>query len=356
MSAQTLLITGAKGTVGNYVVTLAEMAGYRVIASDLTASGISVPVRGDVRPADLRDRAAVRRVVQGCDAVIHTAAQLRTSASPAELAQVNTDATAQLYEAARQAGVKRFVHMSTATLYAPDPFSSGTEEASVIAPRGAYGMSKHGAEIFLLGQRRSPAWTILRAAPLYGRRGRHLAASLLVIGPMMRLGSPLLPYFRGGPRGAMVHAEDVARALLFVLSRDDTAYQVYNVADGDALSLGERIQATFDAYGLNSMAFGSMPRSFLRWFGEGFQRPGLYHGADLTALAAWRLVVLRHGLKPALRPHLDRESLPLLYDDFHVNADKLRKLGWRPRFSSFAAGWAEVLRWYQAERWVPRYH
>ena len=238
MSAQTLLITGAKGTVGNYVVTLAEMAGYRVIASDLTASGISVPVRGDVRPADLRDRDAVRRVVQGCDAVIHTAAQLSTSASPAELAQVNTDATAQLYEAARQAGVKRFVHMSTATLYAPDPFSSGTEEASVIAPRGAYGMSKHGAEIFLLGQRRSPAWTILRAAPLYGRRGRHLAASLLVIGPMMRLGSPLLPYFRGGPRGAMVHAEDVARALLFVLSRDDTAYQVYNVADGDALSLG----------------------------------------------------------------------------------------------------------------------
>ena len=38
-----------------------------------------------------------------------------------------------------------------------------------------------------------------------------------------------------------------------------------------------------------------------------------------------------------------------------VDAAKLRSLGWAPRFSSFEQGWREVLRWYQAERWVPRY-
>ena len=72
MSRQTVLVTGARGTVGNYVVALAEAAGYRVIASDLTARGIRTPVRGEVRPADLRDPEGLADLVRGADAVIHT--------------------------------------------------------------------------------------------------------------------------------------------------------------------------------------------------------------------------------------------------------------------------------------------
>ncbi len=41
--------------------------------------------------------------------------------------------------------------------------------------------------------------------------------------------------------------------------------------------------------------------------------------------------------------------------DLVVDASRLRALGWTPRFPEFRAGFAEVLRWYQAERWVPRY-
>jgi len=89
--------------------------------------------------------------------------------------------------------------------------------------------------------------------------------------------------------------------------------------------------------------------------GRLFQIPGPYHGADVAALAAWRAVVLRHGRKPALRPRMDVEALTLLYDDLVVDASKLSALGWSPRFASFVEGWREVLRWYQAERWVPRY-
>ena len=44
-----------------------------------------------------------------------------------------------------------------------------------------------------------------------------------------------------------------------------------------------------------------------------------------------------------------------VYDDLVVDSGKLRALGWSPRFPRFAEGWREVLRWYQAERWVPRY-
>lgn len=353
---ETLLVTGAAGTVGNYVVGLAEAAGFRVIANDRTAQGVRVPTRGEVRPGDLRSPETVRDLVRGCDFVVHTAAQMQSDAEPADLARVNTDVVVHLYEAAQAAGARRFVHMSTAMLYQQATREPLTED-SPIAPRGPFGMSKHAAEVFLRGRTDGSAlpWTILRAAPIYGRRGRHFAASLLSIGPMLRLLSPILPRPTGGPDGTMVHAEDVARALLFVLERDEAAGELYNVSDGDVMPLGERIAETFDAYGLRSVPTGKLPRLVLERAGRFFQTPGAYHGADVTALAAWRLVVLRHGLKPALRPRMDKEALTLLYDDLVVDSSKLRRLGWSPRFPEFVTGWREVLRWYQAERWVPRY-
>ena len=350
---KTVLVTGAAGTVGNYVAGLAEAAGYRVIATDLVSSGVRVPVRGEIRPADLRDPGAAPRLVEGCDYVIHAAAQLSVEADAAELARTNTDAVVRLYEAARDAGVERFVHMSTATLYAPS--NEPLTEELPLAPRGSYGMSKHGAEVYLRGQDFGPAWTILRAGPIYGRRGRHFAASLLSIGPILHLALPVLPRPSGGPVGTMVHAEDVARALLFVLEHDPSVREIYNVSDGDAIPLGDRIAMTFDAYGLRSVPTGKLPHLVLEATGRLFQKPGAYHGADVSALAAWRAVVVRHGIKPALRPRMDREALTLLYEDLVVDASKLRTHGWKPRFASFEQGWREVLRWYQAERWVPRY-
>lgn len=351
---ETVLVTGAAGTVGNYVVPLAEAAGYRVVASDITAKGVQQPVRGEVRPGDLRDREFVKRLVRGCDHVIHTAALLDVGAPPEALREVNTEVVARLYEAAKEAGAKRFVHISSAMLYAPGPKGPLTED-SRIEPRGEHGRTKLRAEEFLRAQDGDPAWTILRAAPLYGRRGRHFAAALLAVGPVVRLFTPVLPRPAGGPIATLVHAEDVARAAVFVLERDDTKRDIYNVADEDALTLGDRVAETYRAYGLPMVPAGSLPRSVLDRVGKLFVQPGAYHAADTAALGLWRLVVVRHGLKPALRVRLDREALTLLYDDLVVDATKLRQLGWLPRYPRFAEGWRGVLRWYQAERWVPRY-
>ncbi|HJL18124.1 MAG TPA: NAD-dependent epimerase/dehydratase family protein [Sandaracinaceae bacterium LLY-WYZ-13_1] len=352
---KTVLVTGAAGTVGNYVIPLAEAAGYRVVANDLTAKGVQQPVRGEVRPGDLRDEAFLERLVDGCDAVIHTAALLDVGAPADALRETNVEVVARLHEAAAKAGVSRFVQVSTAMLYAPGQDGPLTEDAR-IEPRGEHGQSKLGAEEVLRARGdEGPAWTILRPAPLYGRRGRHFAAALLAVGPVMRLVTPILPRPSGGPVATLVHAEDVARAAVFVLEREDTRHEVYNVADEDALTLGDRVTETFNAYGLPSVGAGSLPRAVLDRVARLFVKPGAYHTADSVALGAWRLVVLRHGLKTALRVRLDREALTLLYDDLVVDASKLRALGWLPRYPRFAEGWRQVLRWYQAERWVPRY-
>jgi len=354
---ETLLVTGAAGTVGNYVVSLAEAAGYRVIASDRVASGIRVPVRGEVRVGDLRDAAFVGRVVQGCDHVIHTAAQLDVAAESSELAQVNTEAVALLYEAAEAAGVRRFVHTSTALLYDVGRIEPVTEQ-SPVAPRGSHGLSKHGAELFLRGksQTKGPGWTIVRAAPIYGRRGRHFAASLLAVGPILSMWLPRLPRLHGGPLTTLVHAEDVASALLFVLKEDVAVGQIFNASDGDAMALGDRLTFSFQAYGLKTWPSVSLSRGLTELGVKVLQVPGYYQSIDASVLALWKAVRVKHHLKPSLRPRLDREALALLYNNLIVDNSRLRSLGWAPRYANFEQGWRDVLRWYQAERWVPRYH
>jgi nucleoside-diphosphate-sugar epimerase len=352
--AETVLVTGAAGTVGNYVVPLAEAAGFRVIANDLTAKGVQQPVRGEVRAGDLRDRALLERLVEGCDHVIHTAALLDVGAPADALHEVNTAVVERLYEAAKRAGAKRFVQISSAMLYAQGQKGPVTER-SPVEPRGEHGRSKLQAEDFLRSASGGPSWTILRAAPLYGRRGRHFAAALLAVGPIARLGTPVLPRPSGGPTATLAHAEDVARAAVFALERDELRDGVFNVADEDPMTLGDRVAETYRAYGLPTVPTGSLPRPVLDRVGKLVVQPGAYHAADGAALSMWRLVVMRHGLKPALRVRLDREALTLLYDDLVVDASKLRALGWLPRYPRFSEGWRQVLRWYQAERWVPRY-
>lgn len=353
---KTVLVTGAAGTVGNYVVGLAEAAGLRVVASDRTSAGLRQPVRGEIRAGDLCDPAFVERVVAGVDYVIHTAALLDVFASASDLTRINTDAVALLYEAATRAKVKRFIHTSTAMLYGVHHGGPLTEDAP-LAPRGPFGMSKHGAEIFLRAATsgNGPSWTIVRSAPVYGRRGKHFAAGLLAVGPILRLGTPFVPRFEGGPVATLAHAEDVARSLLFLLEREDAGGEIFNVADDDPLPLGERIAETYRAYGIPSFSTGKLSVEWLDRLARVAHTPGSYEGIDVGLLASWRLVILRHRLKPALRPRLDRETLTLLGDDLVVDASKLRALGWQPRFGRFSQGWREVLKWYQAERWVPRY-
>lgn len=55
---ETVLVTGAAGTVGNYVVGLAEAAGFRVVATDLTPKGVQAPSAARCVPATCATRAS----------------------------------------------------------------------------------------------------------------------------------------------------------------------------------------------------------------------------------------------------------------------------------------------------------
>jgi dihydroflavonol-4-reductase len=105
-------VTGASGFVGGHV------------ARELAELGAEVRTER----VDLLDRAELRRVIEGCDAVFHVAALYSYDADPRMIERVNVEGTQNVIEACSRTGVKRLVHTSTAGTCGPVAGRSATED------------------------------------------------------------------------------------------------------------------------------------------------------------------------------------------------------------------------------------
>jgi dihydroflavonol-4-reductase len=165
-----VLVTGATGFIGWHVARKLIERGHTVRA--LTRPGSQVrelPV--EAVTGDLRDRASLDAAVAGCGSVFHVAADYRLWAKdPAELYRSNVDGTRNMLEAARSAGVERFVYTSTVGCVAMPPDRPGTEEMPVGPEEmtGAYKKSKYAAEQVALEFARSgfPVVIVNPTAPI----------------------------------------------------------------------------------------------------------------------------------------------------------------------------------------------
>jgi len=108
----TAFLTGATGFVGGHVLEALLARGERVrcLARDPSRLGPGA----EVVPGDLRDTAAIRRAVRGCDVVYHCAADYRLWVpDPLPMYESNVDGTRNVLAAAAEAGVRRVVYTST---------------------------------------------------------------------------------------------------------------------------------------------------------------------------------------------------------------------------------------------------
>lgn len=149
----TVLVTGVAGRVGSALAQRLVDDGYDVRGT-VRPGGRSVPAplasRIDVVEADLSDRLALARAVQGVDVVVHLAAQMVIGASAVDdFFDVNVMGTLRLLEAAvgQPRPVRRFVFGSTDNTYGPAaPHASLITEAHPQLPGDYYGTSKVLAE------------------------------------------------------------------------------------------------------------------------------------------------------------------------------------------------------------------
>ena len=183
-----LAVTGGTGFVGSHLVDVAIDAGHTIAA--LTRR--EQPARDRVHwiSGDLDNRAALHRLVENADGVIHIAGVIAGS-SEAAFQKGNVAGTLSMLAAATAGGIHRFVHISS--LAAREPKLS------------LYGASTARAEELVHSSGLN--WAVVRPPAVYGPGDRET----LELFRMAKLGIMLMP-----PRGhlSLIHVHDLARLLL----------------------------------------------------------------------------------------------------------------------------------------------
>jgi nucleoside-diphosphate-sugar epimerase len=231
-----VLLTGASGFIGCRVaelLRLREKCEVRALVNNPGNASRLARLDLEMVQASLDARSDPRKLVEGCDAVVHCAIGTEYADSR-RIFDVTVGGTRQLAEAALKAGVKRFVHLSTISVYGDDSDLTGTlDEAIPARPASGsvYGASKLQAEriVAKLAGRGLPA-VIFRPARVFGPFGRTFVTrpiQAIAQGRFQWLGSPDVPC-------DMVYVDNVAEAILRAIAApaERVVGQVFNVSDG----------------------------------------------------------------------------------------------------------------------------
>jgi nucleoside-diphosphate-sugar epimerase len=233
-----VLVTGHHGYIGSILVPLLASAGHDVVGLD-TYLYEGCDFGADLAPAVPAIRTDVRDVtpddLDGFEAVVHLAALSNDPVgdlNPDCTYGVNHRASVSLAEAAKQAGVQRFLFSSSCSLYGAAD-QDWIDETAAFNPVTAYGESKVLAEhdIGLLADD-SFSPTFLRNATAHGLSPRHRGD--LVVNNLTAFAfatGEVLMQSDGTPWRPLVHIEDISRAFLGMLEapREKVHCEAYNI-------------------------------------------------------------------------------------------------------------------------------
>ena len=222
-----ILVTGATGKVGSRLVAHLARRGdhVRALVRDVTRAA-ALPAHGvELAAGDLLDVASLARALRDVDAVVHCAAFFR-GATAEEAHAVNDVGTRHLAEAARAAGVARFVFTSTGLVHGTTGGALAAEDAPC-APTAAYPVSKLAAERFLLALEGLDV-RVLRLPFVYGDGDPHIAEA-----------TAFMRGFDPAQRMSLAHHADVQQAVTRVLAAPSPAHRIYHVVDDEAPTLAE---------------------------------------------------------------------------------------------------------------------
>jgi UDP-glucose 4-epimerase len=218
-----IAVTGGCGFIGSHVVDHLVRAGHDVAVLDVGNRWLNP--EAEYRHADLFDAAAVNATMAGADAVFHLAGASDVNdvaSDPVRAVRLNVEGTARVLDAARGAGVGRFVLASTVWVYgAAIGRGELTEDAPIDlrSPGHVYVATKLAAELLVHSYREmyGQHFTILRYGIPYGPRMRDA----LVVARFVRAamaGLPITIAGTGEQERNYVYVEDLADAHVLALA------------------------------------------------------------------------------------------------------------------------------------------
>lgn len=250
--AATCLITGGAGFIGSELCKLAASQFDKTIVVDNLINGKRENIadvlsdRVVLEIMDVRAEEAMKRLMRDVDVVFHLACLgVRHSIhSPTENHEVNATATLRLLGAARDAGVRRFVYVSTSEVYGsvrPQPPMSETHHTH---PMTVYGASKLAGECYARAYHRSYGYetVVLRPFNSYGPRCHHEGDSGEVIPKFMlrcMAGKPMVIFGDGEQTRDFTYVTDTARGIMLGGFSERAVGRTINLGTGNEIAIRE---------------------------------------------------------------------------------------------------------------------
>jgi UDP-glucose 4-epimerase len=252
-----VLVTGASGFLGYPLVAALARNGY-----DVRAAVRRMPTR--VFPSDVQivthpdfvDLVDWPSLVTDVDAVVHLAgiAHMHKGVPDSDYDRINHIATAEIAAAAKRAGVRRFVYISSIRAQCGAMTTVALNESCAPRPTDAYGRSKLAGEAAVCAA--DLPFTILRPALVFGPGAKGNIRTLLRLASL-----PLpLPFGALSNRRSLLSLENFITAVSFALNSRRVIDELYVVADAAPLSIAEIVAALRRGLGRDAGVFSLSPR------------------------------------------------------------------------------------------------
>lgn len=212
-----IVLTGGAGVMGRRLAEGLRDRGEQVRVLDRPGTKLDLP-GVELRHGDVTDPASLEGVFQGADTVFHLAAVLIAN-DPAVFERVNVGGTRNVLAAAKAAGARHFIFVSS---------------ASVVYPKTtAYSRSKRECER-IVREQTGIHWTIIRPTLAYNEHGGEEFRMFL---DYLRK-FPVVPFIgRGRALKNPVHVDDLMRGFLSVVGNPVAYGKTYNFSGGEDISI-----------------------------------------------------------------------------------------------------------------------
>lgn len=259
---QKVLVTGADGFIGSHLTERLLREGCEVRAmclyNSFNSAGWLDTVPHDLRSgveilmSDVRDPNAMRQAVKGCDTVLHLAALIAipySYAAPDSYVDTNIRGTVNLLQAARDAGVAKFIHTSTSEVYGTARFVPITEEHP-LQGQSPYSASKIGADYLAMSFFDSfdlPV-AVIRPFNTYGPRQSARAVIPTIITQLAR-GERKIRLGALAPTRDFSFVADTVNGFIAVAKSEKAVGEMINVGSGFEISIGDTAKLIAEVMG-----------------------------------------------------------------------------------------------------------
>jgi nucleoside-diphosphate-sugar epimerase len=318
-------VSGGSGFIGSHLIDALLENGWDVRA--LAHHGVILR-EGEVEVlrGDICDRAVLKQGLKGTEILFHLASALGSSLiSRDEFFRVNARGTEAVLETAREEGVRKVIHMSSAGVLGAVAQGDIAAEDYPPRPRQVYDLTKlEGERTALRFARMGLDIVVIRPGWAYGPRdGRTLKLIRAICG------KKILAMPRGKARQTPVYVTDLVRGILLAAEKG-LAGTIYHLAGDEVLTAGKMVEVISSSCGRKNRIFRLpvLPARLAAFVLEKF-------------FSSWQK-----------EPPLNRPKLSFFLDSKPLSIEKARReLGFSPEVP-FVQGIDLALSWYREHGWL----